>query len=758
MIKSLLLSSVTRSRFFTECRAFDFSYFALSRSRFYFSYLALSRSALLRGRNAPPPPPHLFRSVRGLLSFFVPALPPLLRGGRVLLFLVGAGLLLIALTACAGGEGETAASSPGTDTPPGGGGNPGDGSPGEDDPGVVALRTFGVNLTFAPISGGFRIGNQSDFGDLVSLNITATSGSESVERGISIAEFVGGSYDFTGLDDQSDWIFNITGTLSDGSEQEVRIDFVWQENREDHGSGGIRSGLDTDGDRRADSVDDDIDGDGVDNREDRCRVPGGETGWQSNSSSDKDGDGCRDESEDIDDDGDGLIEIGTAVELDAVRYALNGEGRRSSEMEALDTTGCGGADGVTSCSGYELVSDISLASYANWRPLGNDTDSGTSECQGEPFDGIFEGNGFMISDLSISRSGEDCVGLFGYVKANSEIRNLTLHAERVIAELDSNFKGGDHVGGLVGWGDSARISSVSLVAAKVRGGDDLGGLVGYGDSARITSSSVVVADQVRGDNDLGGLVGDGQRAKIISSSVVVGKLDGANNVGGLVGRGRLANIISSSVVAGVVSGFGSSVNIGGLMGSGGASQVVSSSVVVSQASGGLSVGGLVGDFTNDLTADLSEVAYSYVVSGNTMASMLVGRSDANTRVVASYWDSETSDIDTGSHGEAKPSNELRGPIGYTGIYGTWDDGLSIEGDSEVEDITIYCDEDNSGSIEEGERIPDNLIWDFGTSSQYPAIRCTPMDPDEWRSWWFLNGTGEPQLNQTRLDSLVPSLK
>ena len=64
-----------------------------------------------------------------------------------------------------------------------------------------------------------------------------------------------------------------------------------------------------------------------------------------------------------------------------------------------------------------------------------------------------------------------------------------------------------------------------------------------------------------------------------------------------------------------------------------------------------------------------------------------------------------------------------------------------------EPLAVWCDKDNSGSIEEGEDTDDNLIWDFGTSSEYPAIRCTPITPGEWRSWWSLDESGNPALNR-----------
>ena len=51
----------------------------------------------------------------------------------------------------------------------------------------------------------------------------------------------------------------------------------------------------------------DLDGDGISKLLDRC--PDGESNWKSNLTSDFDGDGCRDISEDDDDDGDGIIDI-----------------------------------------------------------------------------------------------------------------------------------------------------------------------------------------------------------------------------------------------------------------------------------------------------------------------------------------------------------------------------------------------------------------------------------------------------------------
>ncbi len=697
----------------------------------------------------------------------------------------------------------------------------------------------GVRLTFTPMAGGFRISNLSAFGDFVSLNITATSGTTVVvaENGnVNIAEFVdNGYYDFTGLTDL-EWKFGISGILSDGGEEEVKIVFAWPENKADHNNGGIRPGANHDGDGRADSVDPDDDNDGVnDNHPDECstgemgwtsngdtdhdgdgcqdssedtdddndgvrddhpdKCSKGVTGWTSNAGNDNDGDGCRDSDEDedggqgsdsdndevndrfdlcptsqnsnfvstsandkdgdgcedgvedIDDDGDGLIEIATATELNAVRYALDGSGYRSEAGGNLDQNGCGGTDDITECSGYELVDNISLADYADndngkgWQPLGHDTNSSTADCQGAVFNGTFEGNGWTISDLNINRSDEDCVGLFGQITEYSEVLNLTIRAEAVIGRND--------VGGLVGKGGSAWIFSSSVVAGEVSGRARVGGLVGKGGSARIFSSSAV-AGEVSGSTRVGGLMGSAPRARIFSSSVVAGEVSGTDDeVGGLVGYGvgDLARIVSSSVVVGEVSGRNT---VGGLVGWGQFARIVSSSVVAAEVRGGSglrAVGGLVGAFAS------GQVAYSYVVSGSNTA-MLVGIGSGSG--AASYWDRNTSGRNNGNYGESKTSDDLQNPTDYTRIYDTWNDNPITFSDGMIDEpLAVWCDRDNSGSIEIEEQIPGNLIWDFGTSSQYPAIECTPLDPDDWRSWWSLDGDGKPQLDRARLDALLP---
>ncbi len=281
---------------------------------------------------------------------------------------------------------------------------------------------------------------------------------------------------------------------------------------------------------------------------------------------DCDGDGVIDH-EDLDINGNNLIEIQTQEELAAIHYVLNGTGRRFSEAEAVNVLGCG-----DSCRGYELVNDIPL-SYDNasgWQPLGGNASltafdrgskdgatilgkdeggqpycksgpkegrNGTGEAKG--FDGVFEGNGWTISNLTINLPAHHCVGLFA--KARGEIRNLYVEADRII--------GNKLVGVVVGDGSYATIRNVH---ARTRwlsgeGNSTIGGLVGSIYWGSLVDSSAITDSLIGYDTQTGGLVGAAIFSNISDSAAMITNLTGGTTtphgrnralaiaMGGLVG-------------------------------------------------------------------------------------------------------------------------------------------------------------------------------------------------------------------------------
>ena len=190
-----------------------------------------------------------------------------------------------------------------------------------------------------------------------------------------------------------------------------------------------------------------------------------------------------------------------------------------SDIDEGDATGCGNGtnagEDITECNGYELSADISLADYANWQPIGSCPNYDLFNlCRNTSvlFNSIFDGNGYIISNLTIVNPIGDyanAAGLFGAISSDALLRNIHIR--------NASINGGDNnVGLLVGYAKGASILNSSAEGEITSIADRVGGLVGYGGAADITSSYASGGD-VSGYDEVGGLVGYGGGADIISS-------------------------------------------------------------------------------------------------------------------------------------------------------------------------------------------------------------------------------------------------
>ena len=207
-----------------------------------------------------------------------------------------------------------------------------------------------------------------------------------------------------------------------------------------------------------------------------------------------------------DTDDDGLIEISTLAQLDAMRHDLNGDGRPTTDgapayaaaFPNVTRVVCG-ARSNGECEGYELMADLDFfdtngdgqvdidddtngdgqvdaednTTYwnagAGWMPIG----AGSNW-----FDTTFEGNGHTISNLFVDRSSTNKVGLFGLAGVSSAIRRVGL--------LDIRVTGSRDVGGLVGLSDSDITGSYAT--GQVEGAAWVGGLIGRNSTGKIHAS------------------------------------------------------------------------------------------------------------------------------------------------------------------------------------------------------------------------------------------------------------------------------
>ena len=337
---------------------------------------------------------------------------------------------------------------------------------------------------------------------------------------------------------------------------------------------------------------------------------------------------------DYDLDNDGLIEIASRSELDAVRWDNNGDGgpEQSTNLleygQALPNAVVGMGCPFSGCTGYELTADLDFDSNGNgqadigddywgygesWVPLGSRTTLMRRPSAPwripslEAMDGFtatFEGNGHVIRNLYVDA---EQAGLFSEISRHAVIRNVGLEGVNVDTGFDQN---------------------------------DSGGLVALN----------------RGS---------------IRNSYVSGVVAGQGLVGGLVGfSGPYSSILHSYSTASVSGTYDTLVQggIGGLVG------VNRGSVLGSYATGpvtstGAPAGGLVGGNGNLIRASYStgEVSTSAVGGG------LVGVNGGT--VSDSYWNTESSNMATSAGGSGKTEAELVEPTGYDDLYANWNVNL-----------------------------------------------------------------------------------
>ena len=246
---------------------------------------------------------------------------------------------------------------------------------------------------------------------------------------------------------------------------------------------------------------------------------------------------------DYDTDEDGLIEITSLAQLNAVRWDVNGDGVAASSAtttynaafpDAAAGMGCpdvGDADDAPdACGGYELAADLDFDTdgdgstwadsggtptsdsgdaYHNdgdgWLPIGDLTGS---------FDTTFNGNGRVIWNLFVN-SGSSYIGLFGRTSPASVITSVGL----ANAHVQSS---GQVVGTLAGF-NRGRIAA-SWSSGSVRARFSVGGLVGlnYTATGAVVASYTTAAVECTGNGSAGGLVGHQDGMARIESSYSAG--------------------------------------------------------------------------------------------------------------------------------------------------------------------------------------------------------------------------------------------
>ena len=298
---------------------------------------------------------------------------------------------------------------------------------------------------------------------------------------------------------------------------------------------------------------------------------------------------------DYDADDDGLIDIATVVQLNAIRHDLivggnddvdgDGDVRRVGAASRHYATafpggepgmGCAVAGG---CHGYELVDDLDFDTDDDGDV--DNSDDVSNWVSTPKYNANFDGNGYTISNLplSLTPTNSDWVGLFGGLDGPNYIKSVGLIDPTV--NVASNTGQTVFVGALVGqnWG---RVESCYVSGGSVTVGTQdsavVGGLVGRGSGGTVIASyNVGTAVEISGGSlgyyRNGGLVGGNYSnpaggsyiiASYAASTVTNAATTGSTSVGAITGTNAatITNTYYDNVVESTAMGIGAGTDSG----------------------------------------------------------------------------------------------------------------------------------------------------------------------------------------------------
>ena len=255
----------------------------------------------------------------------------------------------------------------------------------------------------------------------------------------------------------------------------------------------------------------------------------------------------------------GLIDISTNAQLDAIRHDTDGDGDTNAgaygtafpdrETSSTGTMGCP----MGNCTGYELTTDLTFAATSSWAVINS-------------FNATLDGAGHSITGLNISTNAHNRqAGMFAELAASATIRDLGL-IDVSVEHTDINPHKAGILAGIAG--TSSVISSVyaqggSVTITSQSAGSDAGGIVGELSGtirASYSTASVSIPNGTPPSRYAGGLVGRCLREGAITASYAAGPVNNAGiNTGALLGSALPSCVITNSYgdieAAGVAHGI-----------------------------------------------------------------------------------------------------------------------------------------------------------------------------------------------------------
>jgi|GEM_PF-1118332 len=281
-----------------------------------------------------------------------------------------------------------------------------------------------------------------------------------------------------------------------------------------------------------------------------------------------------------------------------------------------------------------------------WEPIGTTVNE---------FHGHYDGDGHVISGLTINRPATNNVGLWAFVGENGMVTNLGLQDAQVV--------GGNYVVGTMVAFNRGTLTEV-YATGSVSGGYRVGGLVGENSPGTVSYAHADV-EVTANDGRIGGLVGFNVNGTV-TDSYATGNVTAGWYVGGLVGR-NLNGSIQRSYATGNITGSNS---VGGLVGDTEGGNIANS-YATGPATGGGAVGGMIGYLWQ---TNVSNTYSTGSVSGTSWGiGGLIGYRFGG-QVSSSYWNTETSGQNSSDGGTGKTTLEMVLQETFAGwnFQQTWD--------------------------------------------------------------------------------------
>lgn len=203
--------------------------------------------------------------------------------------------------------------------------------------------------------------------------------------------------------------------------------------------------------------------------------------------------------------GDRYYSTGSGTEYDP--YIINSTGQWENLSIMV-------ANGNTFANTYFKLGANLEFNNATISPIGTET---------APFSGVFNANGFIVSNAKIS--GTQHLGLFGYIK-NATLLNFNIESITV--------SGSKYLGILSGYSVNSTIQN-AFVTGSIKSGNYVGGMAGYASGSTIDGCENDASLGNTNSQYLGGIVGYLSSSNV-SNSINSGSLTGYDCMGGIVGK------------------------------------------------------------------------------------------------------------------------------------------------------------------------------------------------------------------------------